>query len=189
MSAVMTEHSYTPEEYLALERAKLQGKAEYLDGQIYDMAGAGRNHNLIAMNIASSLHAQLKGRPCEAYMADMKVRAANAKAYFYPDISVVCGGFEPVDQHQDILTNPSLVIEVLSPSTESFDRGAKFLRYRHIESLQEYYLVSQEQPLIEQYIRQGENWILREIAGLELAFELPAIGCKLALSEIYDRVF
>jgi len=188
MSAVLSEHYYTPEEYLALEREKLEGKAEYIDGQIYAMIAASRKHILIATNIICELGMQLKGCPCEIYANDMKVKAAQSKAYFYPDLSVVCGQPELEDSHHDILLNPTILIEILSPSTEAFDRGGKFARYRRIESLREYYLVSQDEPLIEQYVRQGESWLLTEIAGLDATVNLAAIGCTLTLKEVYDRV-
>jgi len=191
MSAVLSEpeHGYTPEEYLSLEREKLEGKAEYVDGQIYAMVGASRAHILIASNITKELVTQLKGRPCETYANDMRVKAARSKAYFYPDISVVCGKPELEDSHNDTLTNPTIVIEILSPSTEAFDRGGKFARYRRIESLREYYLVSQTEALVEKYVRQGEAWLFTEIAGLEATVQMESIGCELPLQEVYDRVF
>lgn len=188
MSAVLFKHYYTPEEYLALEREKLEGKAEYIDGQIFAMAGASRKHILITVNIGRELSLQLKGRPGETYASEMRVKSTKSKAYFYPDISVVCGKPELEDSHNDTLTNPTLVIEVLSPSTEAFDRGGKFARYRRIESLLEYYLVSQDQALIEKYVRQGESWLLTEISGLDETVNLESIGCALAMKEVYDRV-
>lgn len=189
MSAVLADKIYTPEEYLALERQKIDGKAEYVDGHIYAMTGASRKHNLITINIASMLHSQLRGRPCEAYANDMRVKAAKARSYFYPDLTVVCGQPELEDGHFDTLLNPTVLVEVLSPSTEAFDRGGKFTRYRRIASLQEYLLVSQDQALIEQYWRHNDVWILAEFSGLDALVKLEAIGCTLALREVYERVF
>jgi len=184
MSAVLFGRYYAPEEYLALERAKLEGKAEYMDGQIHAMVGASRKHILITGNISN----QLKGRPCETYLCDMRVKSAKPKAYFYPDISVVCGKPELEDSHNDTLTNPTVVLEVLSPSTEAFDRGGKFARFRQIDSLREYYLVSQDEPLIEQYVHQGDSWLLSEVSGLDAILRLGAINCALPLKAVYARV-
>lgn len=188
MSALPSKKTYTAEDYLALERSATDGKCEFVDGQIYAMVGASREHNLVSFNIAGELRNQLKNRPCEAYVNDMKVKAKDAKNYYYPDIVVVCGKPEFADAEADILINPTVLIEVLSPSTEAYDRGGKFARYRHISSLREYLLVSQDQPFIEQYVRQDNAWLLTDAEGLDAVVELRAIGCTLALREVYDRV-
>lgn len=188
MSAVPSKKTYAAEEYLALERQATDGKCELVDGQIYAMVGASRAHNLISINIAGELRNQLKHRPCEAYVNDMKVKLEDAKNYYYPDIVVVCGKPEFADAETDILLNPTVLIEVLSPSTEAYDRGGKFARYRHIPSLREYLLVSQDQPFIEHYVRQQEAWVLTDSEGLDAVVDMEAIGCKLALREVYDRV-
>lgn len=188
MSAVPAKTTYTVEEYLALERSALEGKSEFVDGQIFAMAGASREHNLIAVNITRELSNQLKGRPCETYASDMRVKAAQAKSYHYPDLSIVCGTPEFEDGHWDILLNPTVLVEILSPSTEAYDRGNKFSAYRKIAGLREYLLVAQDQPLIERYVRMGDSWVLTETAGLEATLEVEAIACKLALREVYDRV-
>jgi Uma2 family endonuclease len=187
MSAVVATTTYSPEEYLALERSSSY-KSEFHDGQIYAMTGASREHNLISVNIARELSLQLKNRPCEAYLADMRVKAAEARSYHYPDLAVICGTPQFEDGHLDTLLNPTVLMEVLSPSTEAYDRGGKFAHYRKIESLREYLVVSQDQPRIERYARQEGGWILTEAEGLEGIVTLDAIGCTLALREVYDKV-
>jgi len=187
MSAVHTQAHYTAEDYLTLERSASY-KSEFHDGQIYAMTGASRKHNLITVNIAGELRSQLKKRPCEAYINDMRVKAAEAPSYHYPDITVVCGKPQFEDGQMDTLLNPTLLIEVLSPSTEAYDRGGKFARYRKIPTLREYLLVTQDQPSIERYQRQGEVWILSEAVGLEASIPLESIDCILSLREVYDKV-
>lgn len=188
MSAIPAKKTYTAEEYLALERSSLEGKCEFVDGQIFARAGVSREHNLIGVNIASELSTQLKGRPYEAYANDMRVKAAEAKGYHYPDIAVVCGQPEFEDGQLDTLLNPTVLVEILSPSTEAYDRGDKFAAYRKIASLREYLLVAQDKPRIERYLRQGDSWILTETSGLDGVVDLENIGCVLALREVYDRV-
>lgn len=187
MSAVLTQTNYTAEEYLTLERSA-SCKSEFHDGQIYAITGASREHNLITVNIARELGTQLKKRPCEAYINDMRVKAAEARSYHYPDIVVACGTPQFEDAHVDTLLNPTLLIEVLSPSTEAYDRGGKFAHYRKIPTLQEYLLVAQDQPSIERYQRQGDVWILTEAVGLDAAMSLESIDCMLSLREVYDKV-
>ncbi|MEI7866726.1 MAG: Uma2 family endonuclease [Candidatus Methylumidiphilus sp.] len=189
MSALPAPKTYTVEQYLDLERNSLEGKCEFVDGQIFAMAGASREHNLIGVNIVRELSNQLKGRPCEAYANDMRVKAAEAKGYHYPDIAVVCGKPEFEDGQMDTLLNPAVLVEILSSSTEAYDRGDKFSGYRKIHSLREYILVSQDKPLIERYIRQGDAWVLTETSGLDGVVNVETIGCVLAMSEVYDRVF
>jgi Uma2 family endonuclease len=187
MSTVFKKIHYTAEEYLTLERNTLY-KSEFHDGEIFAMTGASRTHNLIAFNIARELGLQLKNRPCEAYIADMRVKAAKARSYHYPDIAVVCGTPEFEDAHVDTLLNPTLLIEVLSPSTEAYDRGGKFAHYRKITSLCEYVLVTQDQFSVERYVRQGDVWILTEAVDIEATVTLDSIGCSLKLREVYDKV-
>jgi Uma2 family endonuclease len=187
MSRVLEQTHYTAEEYLARERSASY-KSEFHDGQIYAMTGASREHNLITVNIARELSVQLKRRPCEAYMNDMRVKAAEARSYHYPDIVVVCGTPQFEDAQVDTLLNPTVLIEVLSPSTEAYDRGGKFAHYRKIPTLREYLLVSQDQPSIERYMRQGDVWILSEAQGLDVSMPLESIDCVLSLREVYDKV-
>jgi Uma2 family endonuclease len=181
---------YTPEEYLALER-EAEYKSEYIDGQIYLMTGASRAHNTITLNLGRELSSLLLGNPCEVYASDMRVKVGPTGTYTYPDLVAVCD--EPVfeDGQVDTLTNPTVIIEVLSPSTELYDRGGKFARYRRIESLMEYVLVSQDKVLVEHYVRQDNarsQWVLREIDNIEDKLSLASIGCEVALSAIYIKV-
>ncbi len=187
MSAVIAEKRYSPEEYLILERASAC-KSEYIDGRICAMTGASRKHGLIVFNLARELGNQLKDRPCEAFIADMRVKAATARNYRYPDIAVVCGAAQFEDPQADTLLNPTLLIEVLSPSTEASDRGEKFAEYQRIASLREYLLVAQDRLRIDHYIRQDVGWLLTVAEGLEARLALDAIGCVLDLREVYWRV-
>jgi Uma2 family endonuclease len=187
MSAVLDTRTYTTEEYLALDRAS-PVKSEFHDGHIYAMVGASRAHNLVSVNITRELSLQLKGRPCETYANDMRVKGAGANAYHYPDIAVVCGKPQLEDAQGDTLLNPTVLIEILSASTEAYDRGDKFAGYRKLASLREYLLVAQHSPRIERYERRGETWILTEVEGLESSIAIESIGCTLALFEVYDKV-
>ena len=187
----MTTHtvtSVTPEEYLAAERLS-ETRSEYLDGGVYPMTGGTANHIRIVANITTQLNTQLDGRTCDVFPTDMKVRLPGSRKFFYPDVVVVCGELQYHDKRKDIITNPDLVVEVLSPSTEAFDRGAKFEAYRTIKSLKEYLLVAQGKPLIEQYVRNGDGrWTYTEAAGLESTLTLPSVECTLNLGAVYKRV-
>lgn len=177
----------TPEEYLALER-RAEFKSEYVDGAAYAMAGGSERHNLIAANIIIEIGGQLRGRPCRIYPSDLKVRVPNSTRFFYPDVSVVCGETLFADEERDVVLNPVLIVEVLSESTAGFDRGKKFLSYQQIPSLQEYLLVSQDEFLIEHYLRQGdENWLYTKVSGLEGRVLLPSVECELGLAAVYDK--
>lgn len=178
----------TPQEYLEFER-KSEIKHEYFNGEIFAMSGAKRRHNVIAWNIGGELRQKLKGNNCEAYPSDMRVFIPETGLYTYPDLVVVCD--DPVFQDNvfDTLLNPVLLIEVLSETTESYDRGKKFQHYRSIESLQEYVLVSQDEARIEKYVKQGDGfWILSEAVGLDSEIKFDSIDCVIALSEVYDKV-
>jgi Uma2 family endonuclease len=179
----------TPEEYLKMERAS-QEKHEYFAGEIFAMTGASENHNMIVFNISGLLHAQLRKSACRAYASDMRLKTPPPVLYTYPDIAVVCN--KPVfddDEHLDTLLNPTLIIEVLSPSTENYDRGTKFLHYRTIESLREYVLIAQDSYRIERFLRQPDNqWLLVDLVGKDAILELPSIGCTLALADVYEKV-
>ncbi len=132
---------------------------------------------------------QLKQRPCEAYISDMRVKAAEARHYYYPDSVVVCGVAQFEDSQFDTLLNPTVLIEVLSPSTEAFDRGGKFAQYRKIPSLCQYLLVAQDQPYIDCFTRQDNGWVLTETVGIDGVLALASIACSLSLREIYDKVW
>ena len=186
MSAV-PEPYLTPEEYLSIER-KAEHKSEYSDGEMYAMSGASREHNRITVNLVRVVGNQLQGRPCEPFGADMRVRIPVIRRYVYPDLTVVCGEAEFEDDELDVLMNPVLVVEVLSPSTENYDRSTKFNWYRRIESLQEYVLVSQQMPRVERFVKRPEGWLFSDVDGLEATVRLESIDCTLALSDIYDRV-
>jgi Uma2 family endonuclease len=188
MATNLAERFYTPEEYLALER-KAEYRSEYIDGRIYAMPPSNRWHSLITGNIGASIHLQLRGQPCEVYMVSLRVRVHEPAMYAYPDVAALCGEAQLEDKHLDTLLNPSVIIEVLSESTERYDRGAKFMHYRRLESLQEYVLVSQQRPLVERYVRHGTEWVLTEISDLEQGvLTLESIGCAVALRDIYERV-
>jgi Uma2 family endonuclease len=178
---------WTAAEYLAFERAS-ETKHEFVDGEVYMMAGASRAHNLILLNTASNLHQQLRPKSCEGYTNDMRVRVAD-EDFVYPDFVAVCG--EPIlaDETFDTLLNPTLIIEVLSPSTQTYDRVGKFRLYRTLESLQEYLLVAQDEARIERFLRQPDGqWLFAEAVGLDAALELASIGCTLALADVYEKV-
>ena len=178
----------TPEEYLAFER-QCEYKNEYYNGEVFAMTGASRPHNLILVNLGREVSQQLKGRPCETYTSDMRVLIPSTTNYFYPDLVVVCGEPRFADGHFDTLLNPTLVIEVLSPSTEDFDRGRKFEQYRKIGSLMEYVLVSQDRMHVERYGRRPEgDWLLSEFNDPEGTLKLISVECELAMSEVYRNV-
>jgi Uma2 family endonuclease len=178
----------SPEEYLALER-EAEYKSEYLAGEIFAMTGASREHNLITTNIVGELRQQLKGKPCEVYPSDMRVKVSATGLYTYPDVVVVCDEPRFEDDYVDTLLNPALIVEVLSSSTESYDRGKKFGYYRTVESLAEYLLVAQDEYKIEQYVRQPDGrWLLSDIHSLDGIVKLISVPCALALKEVYERV-
>ena len=178
----------TPQEYLALER-KAEIKSEYLDGEIFAMAGVTREHSTIVNNIVTELTNQLKSRPCEVHGPDLRVKVSPTGLYTYPDISVICGEPQFEDEHFDTFLNPQVIIEVLSDSTESYDRGKKFANYRTLDSLREYVLVSQTEYRIERFYRQGQgNWIYSESTDPNGSIELTSVDCRLSLANVYDKV-
>jgi Uma2 family endonuclease len=178
----------SPEEYLRLER-QAEYKSEYLNGEIFAMSGASRKHNLLTINISSSLNQQLRGRPCEVYASEMRVKVNATGLYTYPDVVVVCGEPRLEDEYFDTLLNPTVLIEVLSKSTERYDRIAKSSYYRTLDSLAEHLLVTQDEVRLEQYVRQPDGqWLLLDYRTLNDAAELKSIGCSLALRDVYDKV-
>lgn len=179
---------FTPEEYLARER-QAEGKTEFLDGEIFAMTGASRRHNRIVLNVASSLDRQLKEKGCEVFASDMRVRVPAVDLYTYPDVAVACGEPRFEDAELDTLLNPVLIVEVLSKTTEGYDRGTKFAQYRTLPSLAEYLLIAQDRVHAEYFVRESDRWILTETDAIARTLELPSIGCTLALSDVYDRVF
>lgn len=185
--STLPRYHLSPEEYLAIER-KAEFKSEYVDGVAYAMAGGSERHNLVAANLIITIGVQLRNRPCRVYPSDLKVGIPNSKRFFYPDVSVVCGETQFADDERDIILNPILIVEVLSDSTAAYDRGKKFLSYQQINSLQEYLLVSQDEFLLEDYVRQGnDTWLYTKVMGLDGSLLSPSIECELALKDIYDK--
>ena len=182
----------TPEEYITLERKALPDseivRSEYCNREIIAMYGASFAHNLITTNISARLHARLKGSGCFVFTNEMRVSIPSVKSYFYPDVGVVCEEPRFEDDVFDTLLNPIVIVEVLSPSTEAYERGEKFAHYRQLQSLQEYILVSQDKVRVEHYFRQATQWILTDFQKLEQQLPLTSIQCKLPLQEIYERV-
>ena len=177
------------DEWLEGERASLEGRSEYVAGEVFAMTGASVEHNAIVGNILGQLWIQMKGRPCHVYANDLKVRIRTADAGKYPDLIALCGEHEFQDGRRDVLLNPSLICEVLSDSTEAYDRGNKFAIYRQIPSLREYLLVSQHRVLVELYSRGDDGrWTLFDYSALTDSVPLTSVGCTLALAEIYDKV-
>ncbi|MBZ0279322.1 MAG: Uma2 family endonuclease [Anaerolineae bacterium] len=179
---------WTEAEYLAFERTS-DTRHEYHQGEIFEMVGASLNHNRIVMNTSGSLFNQLLQRPCEIFSNDMRLKIPATRLYTYPDIVAVCGEPQLADDEMDILLNPVLIIEVLSPSTETYDRGKKFQDYRTILTLQEYLLVAQDAHRVERFLRQPNGeWLLTDAIGLDAVLDLPSIGCSLALADIYQKI-
>ena len=187
MSSLAAQTIYTPEEYLALER-KATVKSEYISGEILAMSGASNAHNLITLDIGTELNIQSRGQDWEVYMSNMRVKTNSNGAYFYPDVIACCSEPEFEDNVFDTLLNPILVIEVLSPSTEVYDKGEKFRHYQELTSLREYILVSQDTVRVEQYRLVKTQWVQTEFRSPEDVLSLASIGCELPLQDIYRRV-
>jgi Uma2 family endonuclease len=176
----------TREQYLAIERAA-PFRSEYVAGDIVAMSGASRAHNMITLNVGAALNAQLQTGPCEAYVADMRVNVG--AAFFYPDVIVACEEIHLLDDHQDTLLNPTVIFEVLSPSTEAYDRGEKFARYSEIPSLQDFVFVSQERFRIEHLARvDGGKWLLSVYTEPDSVLDLSSVGCRITLADAYRKV-
>ena len=177
----------TPAEYLEAERAA-ETKSEYYAGQVFAMTGASLAHNRIVFNLVAEIARQLRGTACEGLPSDMRLHIVATGLYTYPDVTIVCGEPQLEDDRRDTLLNPTVLIEVLSPSTESYDRGHKAEHYRQIPSLQEYLIVRQDAPRIERYHRRSEReWTLTEAIGFEESVDLASVPCSLALREVYER--
>ena len=179
---------FTPEEYLELER-KAEIRSEYLDGEIFPMPGVTRRHSKIVVNLGTELNAQLWDRPFEVHVVDLRVKVPATGLYTYPDVFIV--GVEPTleDSHQDTVLDPQVIFEVLSDSTESYDRGKKFAHYRGFESLKEYFLVSQKEYRVERFVRQEDgSWLYSEVTDPDGSIEIPSVVCRVALSKVYHRV-
>src|SRR5947209_20455661 len=175
----------TPEQYLAMERAA-EFKSEYFEGQVYAMAGGTIPHAHLIANVTIALGQGLRGGPCIVLSSDAKLRVSHEGLYTYPDLMVVCGEAKYADNQKDTLLNPTLIVEVLSKSTEANDRGFKFAQYRKLESLHEYVLVAQKEPRVETFQRQPKGqWVLTEYKGLEAEAQFENIGCRISLANLY----
>ena len=180
----------TPEQYLRRER-DAQQKHEYYHGEVFAMAGGSPDHSLIIANVTRELGNRLRSGPCRVYESNLRVRVPRTTLYTYPDVSVICGDrqFDPLDAAKETVLNPSLIVEVLSPSTESWDRGGKFQNYREIDSLREYVLVASDKALVETFLRQPDGtWVLNPSSGRAAVAPLKSLGVDLPLAEVYDGV-
>ncbi len=190
ISAVQTYLS--PEEYITLERKIIPStdivRSEYVHGKIVAMSGASRAHNLISINISGELRNCLKDSGCETYANEMRVSTPSTSSYFYPDVVVVCDEPRFEDDVFDTLLNPIVIVEVLSPSTEAYDRGEKLSHYQQLESLKEYILVSQNKVYVERYLRKQDEWGYTSFHKLDDVLSLSSIQCELPLREIYERI-
>lgn len=188
MNALPAEKRTTPAEYLDAERSSPE-KHEYHDGEVFAMAGASEAHNLIVTNVLVALRAALGQRRCRVYPSDMRIKVPAVGLYTYADASAVCHRPEIEDEHGDTLLNPQVIVEVLSPSTEDYDRGTKFKNYRSIPSFRDYVLISQDEILVEHGVRcEDGSWLLREHRAGE-RIELGSIGCTVAVDDLYLLVF
>jgi Uma2 family endonuclease len=187
--SLLSEKKYVaPEDYLVMERVS-PVKHEYLDGEIFQMAGTSLEHATISSNINASLNIQFKKRQCRSVQSDLRVHVPATGLYTYPDVVAVCGEPQMADSHLDILLNPILIVEVLSPSTKDYDMGAKFNHYRTIESLKEYVLVWQDKKRAARYTKRDDaSWVLTDFIGDDAVVELISIECSLSMEDIYDKV-
>jgi len=178
----------TETEYLDLER-HAEFKSEFFAGEVFPMSGGTPLHSQIATNLAAELRNELKGKRCVPYNSDLRLKVEATGLLTYPDLSVVCGPLQLATGTDDTVVNPTVIVEVLSDSTEAYDRGKKFENYRLMPSLREYLLVSQKEPRIEQFVRhENEQWLLREAAGLQASLSLPSLEIKISLAEVFAGV-
>lgn len=178
----------SPEDYLKMERSS-QEKHQYYKGEIYAMSGASLRHNIIAKNINGIVIPFLKGKGCDMFGSDLRIYIPENSLYTYPDFSIICGKPETTDPEKDTVTNPSVIIEILSPSTKDYDRGSKFHLYRSIKTLKEYILIDSTSVSIELFIRrENESWILTEFKLLTDSFVISTISLTLQLSDVYEDV-
>jgi Uma2 family endonuclease len=198
MSSPQKQIRYTEDQYLATERES-EARHEFLDGQIYAMAGESPEHGTICTNLTIDIGLQLRGTPCQVFAKDMKVRSgpmprrrySQKGMYSYPDLLIVCGALQFLDEHRDVLINPKVIIEVLSPTTEAFDCNEKFRRYRTFNpSLTDYLVVAQDRPSIQHFeLRESGEWVIAASATeLSDRVDIASVNCALQLAEVYDRV-
>lgn len=181
---------FTPEEYLELE-VKAEYKSQYVAGEIFAMSGVQPPHDRVVGNILAGLHLRFRGRSCDVFTSDIRVRAAAGDMYTYPDVTALCGEpkFEGKKNDPPSLLNPAVIFEVLSPSTAAFDRGEKFARYRRLETLRHYVLVSADQMRVEHHqLRDDGVWVLNDLGEADDVLRLTSVDCELPLTEIYERV-
>jgi Uma2 family endonuclease len=178
----------TSQEYLAIERAA-DFKSEFFDGEMFAMAVISKDHSRITVNLTGGFHAAMRGKDCELFSSDLRVKVSANGLYTYPDLTIVCGPVDVEDEQADVLLNPTLIIEVLSPGTERYDRGKKFDLYRELDSLKEYVLISQDQYRVEQFLRgNGSEWGYRVAFKEDDIVEFPSVGCSISIKDIYARV-
>lgn len=173
-------------DYLDTERLAL-GKQEYYKGEIFAMGGASISHNKIAINCTTDISNKLKGKKCQPFGSDLRIHIPKNTLFTYPDISIICGKIETTDDIFDTVTNPSVIIEILSPSTRNYDKGEKFTLYREIDSLQEYILIDSERIMVEKFIRNADNsWQLTEYKSIEQSFSITTVSIEMKLTDIYE---
>lgn len=185
--ASLEQPRYAPDEYLALERLASY-KSEYLHGEIFAMAGASYEHNLLVANVLGELRDALRRGPCRAVASDLRVQVAAAGMYTYPDVVVICEQPQFADATLDTLLNPSVIVEVLSPSTELYDRGEKFAHYQRLPSLTDYVLVAQDKMRVEHYVRRGTQWVLSILEHPTDTLAFASAGCALPLASLYENI-
>lgn len=180
---------YTRQEYLEIED-QAQIRSQYHQGEIFAMAGGSRNHSVICVNVIRRLSEAVDDKDCLVFDGNMKLDIPKADAILYPDSMAVCGDIEFPENRTDIVQNPVLIVEVLSPGTESFDRGKKFEMYRTIPSFQEYLLISQTSPMVEQFCKQAKKnrWLYAAINGLDNRLAIESLQCELTLDHVYQKV-
>ena len=178
---------FTAAEYLRIERAATY-RSEFYRGEMFAMAGGSPKHSRIKTNVLTELNNRLKGQPCVPYDSDLRIRCRTG-LYTYPDASVICGELEFDDEHKDTVLNPTLIVEVLSKTTEAYDRGKKFNHYRTIPALREYVLVSQDEPMLQRFLRNEDGtWTLTAVSGMDQVLALKSMEVELPLAEVFDRV-
>ena len=183
-----TSRRLTEAEYLEIERAA-EFRSEFYQGEMFAMAGASPQHSLISANVIGEFRHRLKGSQCRAHTPDLRIKIEATGLCTYPDVSVICGSLQFAEGTKDTVVNPTVLVEVLSESTEAYDRGRKFEHYRQIPSLREYLLIRQTEPRVEQFIRQAEGrWLLNETTGMDKSLDLPSLGITVPLAEIFAEV-
>jgi Uma2 family endonuclease len=188
MSLAQSQPRLTEADYLRIESAA-DFKSEFFDGEMFAMAGGSREHSLIGTNIAGEFRDRLKGRSCIAYNSDLRIKIEATGLFTYPDLSIICGPVQLAEESDETAVNPVVIVEVLSDSTEGYDRGKKFEHYRQIPTLREYLLVSQKEPRIEQFVRMEDGrWVLTEASGLDSKLEVPSLSIEIALREVFANV-